>query len=80
MPSYIVPLMRDDTLKSFGKHLRELREKNGLSQEKLAELADLHRNYAGLVERGGANPTLLAIVALAHALKVRPAKLLEKLR
>ena len=72
--------MRDDILRIFGKHLRELREKSGISQEKLAELAELHRNYAGLVERRGANPTLLAIVALAHALKVRPAKLLEKLR
>ncbi len=73
--------MRDDgTLKAFGKQLRELREESGLSQEKLAELADLHRNYAGLVERGGANPSLLAIVALSRALKVRPSKLLEKLR
>jgi transcriptional regulator with XRE-family HTH domain len=72
--------MREDTLKVFGKQLRELRKQKGLSQERVAELSDLHRNYPGRVERGGANPTLLAIVALAHALKVRPAKLLEKLR
>ncbi len=67
-------------LKAFGKQLRELRQKRGLSQEKLAELADLHRNYAGVLERGGANPTLFAIVALARALKVRPYRLIENLR
>ena len=73
--------MRDaDLLKAFGKQLRELREKSGLSQEKLAELADLHRNYAGVLERGGANPTLFAIVSLARALRVRPYKLIETLR
>jgi transcriptional regulator with XRE-family HTH domain len=72
--------MRDEVLKAFGKQLRTLRDKSGLSQEKLAELADLHRNYPGRVERGSANPTLLVIVALARVLKVRPAKLLEKLR
>ncbi|MGB8579372.1 MAG: helix-turn-helix transcriptional regulator [Candidatus Sulfotelmatobacter sp.] len=73
--------MRDDgILKAFGKQLRDLREEKGLSQEKLAELAGVHRTYQGLIERGRANPTLLAIVALARALKVRPAKLLEKLR
>lgn len=69
-----------DVLRAFGKHLREFREKRGLSQEKLAELADLHRNYTGLLERGGANPTLLALVGLARALKVRPYKLIETLR
>lgn len=70
----------DDILRAFGKHLRELREKTDLSQERLAELADLHRTYEGLMERGRANPTLLAIVALARALKVPPYKLLERLR
>lgn len=73
--------MRDDsTLAAFGRQVRDLREQQGLSQEKLAELADVHRTYQGLIERGRANPTLLAVVALARALKVRPAKLLEKLR
>jgi transcriptional regulator with XRE-family HTH domain len=73
-------MRNQEPLRAFGKHLRELREKRGLSQEKLAEMADLHRNYAGLLERGSANPTLLAIVALARSLKIRPAKLIETVR
>jgi transcriptional regulator with XRE-family HTH domain len=62
---------------SFGKHVRKLRLERGLSQEKLAELADLHRNYVGGVERGERNIAIVNIVALAQALKVKPAKLLE---
>jgi transcriptional regulator with XRE-family HTH domain len=61
----------------FGKRVRELRLERGLSQEKLAELADLHRNYVGGVERGERNIALLNIVALAHALRIKPTKLLE---
>jgi len=63
----------------FGRRLRQLRVRRGLSQEKLAELAELHRNYVGGVERGERNIALLNIVALAHALNVRPAKLLDPL-
>lgn len=63
----------------FGKRLRELRLERKISQEKLAEIADLHRNYVGVLERGGQNPSLDAICKLARALKVRPAELLATL-
>lgn len=63
----------------FGKHVRKLRLDRGLSQEKLAELADLHRNYVGGVERGERNIGLLNIVTLARALKVKPGKLFDAL-
>jgi len=59
------------------KCLRKLHLARGLSQEKLAELADLHRNCVGGVERGECNIALLNIVALARALRIKPGKLLE---
>ena len=64
----------------FGKRVRELRLQSGLSQEKLAELAGLHRNYVGVIERGQQNISLVNIVKLAHGLNTRPAKLMETLR
>ncbi len=62
----------------FGKALRVLRERRGISQEKLAESANLHRNMVGLLERGRRNPSLATIVKLAKALRVEPAKFFSK--
>ena len=55
---------------AFGRRVRDLRTLRSLSQEELAELADLHRTYVGSVERGERNISLDAIGALSVALGV----------
>ena len=57
--------------------VRELRERAGLSQEELADLANVHRTYIGGIERGERNPTLTTIHKIARALRVHPPRLLE---
>jgi transcriptional regulator with XRE-family HTH domain len=52
----------------FGKVLRRKREEEGLSQEALAAVAELHRNYVGLLERGKQIPSILVAEKLAKAL------------
>jgi len=47
--------------------VRALRHARGWSQEVLAELACLHRNYIGHVERGELSPGLTNLEALARA-------------
>ena len=62
--------MKSTILVKFGKRVRHIREKKGLSQESLADLANVHRTYIGMVERAEKNITLLNIQKLAKALKV----------
>ncbi len=52
----------------FAKNLRLLRHKKNMSQEQLAEVADLHRTYVSSVERGERNISLDNIEKLANAL------------
>lgn len=58
------------------ENVRRLRRLAELSQEGLAERADLHRTYVGAIERAERNLSLDNIERLALALGVEPAALL----
>jgi len=62
----------------FGSVVRQLRESHSLSQEQLAERADLNRSYLGEIERGVAMPSLATLIKLSHALEVAPSSLLAR--
>ena len=57
-------------LKKFGSKVRLLRVQRNLTQEKLAEITDLHPTYIGRVERGERNLSLKNIEVFANAFGV----------
>ena len=61
----------------FGEKVRELRVSKNLSQEQLADLANVHRTYIGMVERAEKNITLVNIEKIARALNVEINELLK---
>ena len=54
----------------FGKNLRTIRKKNKLSQEDLANDADIPINQIGRIERGEIKTTLSTIFLIAEALEI----------
>ena len=62
---------KPDILKVFGNRIRQLRLEMRLSQEKLAEKAEVHRTYIGMIERAEKNITLCNIEKIASALNIR---------
>lgn len=64
-------LIKDEKfIKAFGKRLREIRIKKGMSQEALANTAEIPINQVGRIERGEINTTLVTIKALADSLGI----------
>lgn len=68
-----------DILKIIGLNFRVERTKKSLSQEKFAELANVHTNYIGKVERGEQNLTIKKIVDLANSLEISIDKIFSNL-
>jgi transcriptional regulator with XRE-family HTH domain len=71
--------MPDNVVRKVGRRIRELRQKKGWSQERLAEEANLHRTYIGQVERGEKSIGIENLANLAKALGVHPTSLLKTL-
>ena len=66
------------SLLALGRAIRELRRANGVSQEKLALMAEVDRSYVGRIERGDNNAAVLTLTRLASALDVTVAKLMHR--
>lgn len=59
-----------DLTEKLGQKIRLERMKRKMSQEKLAELAELNRNFIGMVERGESNITVKNLEAIAKAFEM----------
>ena len=60
----------------IGENLKVLREKQGLSQEELADKADLYRTYIGHIEVGRYMPSAYTIYKIVKALGVKSSDIL----
>lgn len=63
---------------AVGEHLRLCRRQAGMTQEELAEAAELHRTYISLLERGINTPSLECLFLLCQILKVEPGEFITQ--
>ena len=70
---------REQTISErFGKVVKAVRERQGVSQEKLAELAEIDRTYVSMIERGIRQPTLEVASRIAGALSMRLSEIIRR--
>lgn len=69
--------MNRQLLIKFGKRVRDERINLGLSQEKLGEIAKVHRTYIGMIERAEKNITLTNMEKIARALGIKLSDLIN---
>ena len=63
---------------AFGEAVRKRRFELGLSQEELANAAQIERSHMGKIERGEHLPNLILILRLAKALSIKPGTLVDR--
>ncbi len=69
----------EDLTRRFGELARRMRLEKGLSQERLAELSGMHRNYIGAIERAERTPSIVQADRLARALGTSLAEMFKEL-
>jgi len=72
-------LSRPKYRRVVGEKIRNFRRQADLTQEKLAEKAELHHNFIGEVERGNMDVSLGSLVKIAQALRVRVRDLVDEI-
>jgi transcriptional regulator with XRE-family HTH domain len=62
----------------LGRAIRVLRIERDLSQERFGNIAGMHRNYVGAIERGEINPTFRVLARVASGLEIPISELLAR--
>ena len=70
--------MQKDLLFAFGQTVRKIRLSKDISQEKFADMCDLHRTYITDIELGKRNVSLENIGKMANALDMSISKLFQE--
>ncbi len=78
MKAILACMKRQTSNVKLGLAIRKERNKLGLSQEKFAEKAGLHRTYIGHIERGEKNITVGGLLKIVKALGISASQLLAK--
>jgi transcriptional regulator with XRE-family HTH domain len=68
----------DPLLVGLGEVIRDLRDEQDISQERLGLDSGVHRNYIGGIERAERRPTLATIATLAVTFGIRPSELIVR--
>lgn len=72
--------MRNDQKSAIGRVLRVKKESLGISQEELADRAEMDRSYVSILERGLKSPTVETLERICVALRTLPERVLEEAR
>ncbi len=67
----------NDVKSRIGLKIKLLRNKLGISQEKLAELSELSKNSIGAIERGTSSPAIDTLERIAKALGIELKELVD---
>jgi transcriptional regulator with XRE-family HTH domain len=71
------PRHPDTALRLLGATIRQYRRYRGLTQRALAEQTGLNVTYLGEIERGVRNLSVLTLLRIADALRLRPSRFLR---
>jgi transcriptional regulator with XRE-family HTH domain len=73
----VINIKNRKLIKAVGNHIRSLRIEKGISQEQLANEADIPLSQVGRIERGETNPTISTLFVISEALGVELKKLVD---
>ncbi|BDU24472.1 helix-turn-helix transcriptional regulator [Flavobacterium sp. GSB-24] len=68
-------ISQETFIANLGVHIRQLREKKGMSQQDLADDCEIRKTQIGRIERAEINTTIKTLVKIANALDIEPKEL-----